>query len=129
MNEWETTCGVMSTYNFKTDLIAALLGNFNMITGDYLIHLFDGDCNHLDSKNAEPQSPRFKATMDLDGWDVDVGVACYGVACAQGDMIGSMWVEGKWDSWNGDDSYHCWDDEQWTEDIGAYSYRFCEFAC
>ena len=128
-------CGIIATYSVETDIFAAILGNFNLNSGGRLVHSFDSDCNHLSSAEVEPNggfngfSGSVK-TLD-DEAEVEVTIPCYDTACSNGVYIGEPELSGPNVPKNadGDSVYSCGDQEEWSEGIGAYSYRMCTWFC
>lgn len=68
----------------------ALKGEFGIKDGDYLVHTFNGACHHISTAELEPQSPGFKAEIDVGLSWATVEVDCFEIASGNGD--GSQYV-------------------------------------
>jgi hypothetical protein len=124
-------CAVMATYSISTDVFAALAGEFDMSSGDRLIHSFDSDCNYLSSAEVTPNGGfnGFSGTVATheDEQDVEVKIPCYDTACANGVFIGKPELSGN--AIPGGNLYTCGDEVEWNEGIGRYAYRMCDWLC
>lgn len=115
--------GVVVTWSETVDIFGAIVGKFNPIGGKFLVHSFDGDCNHVASADLEPQSPGFKTEVDVGDGSVTVKVKCFDAACSGNkETIGDMEVSGGKSA-----MADCDGDVHWVEGIGRYAHKMCGF--
>ena len=111
--------GIIVTWSQQTDVFAAIIGKFNLKSGQFLVHSFDGDCNHVSSENLNPQNPGFSTDIDVGRNSVTVDVACFDNACGDRVTTGHTEVSG-----GGVAMADCDDQVTW---VGCYAYKMCGF--
>ena len=117
---------VMVTWSQGPNIAESLQGQFSIDDPEHMAHSFDGDCNHISSAQIKPQSPGFKAEVDMGKGIIDVELDCMGLCFgANPPKIGELSISGVDESAD----VECYDDKTMFKGVvQVYAYRTCTIA-